>query len=201
MLQSEHFQISRTGHQRTVIVIYGIAQCVIIAIYLSTGFQKLHLVSKPPVGKHADSLFCRSLRATEGHVHVYDFLHALANLVHILIRQQFVVLLLEVTIVATRQRVLHEQLRTGKQILRSFVKEEAQTPDIHTMTTACTGIQKFHVAVLVKSELQSLRHVIHLCRHHRVGQLYLVLKLLVNVQQRGSFRETLCHVVVLAAYL
>jgi hypothetical protein len=97
--------------------------------------------------------------------------------------------------------VLHEQLRTRKQVLRSFVEYEAQTPDIHTMATAYAGIQKLYVAVLVKSELQSLRHVIHLCGYHWVGQMYLVLKLLVNVQQRGSFRETLGHVIVLAAYL
>ena len=69
------------------------------------------------------------------------------------------------------------------------------------MATAFTGIQKLYVAVLEKSELQTFGSIVHFGRDHRVGQLYLISKLLIDVQQGGSFWETLGHIVVLAAYL
>ena len=69
------------------------------------------------------------------------------------------------------------------------------------MPGARTGIQELNVAILIQPELQSLRHIVHLGTDDGVGQLNLVLKLLINVHERATLRETLGYIVVLAAYL
>ena len=119
--QPPHLQIAGTGHQRTVIVIHRVAKGVIIAVNLTTGFQQFHLIHKAAFRKYADGLFVGGLRPTEWHVEIYNLLHTLANLIHIGIGERFEPLLLEVAIVTATQRVLDEQFRTRKNILRRFV--------------------------------------------------------------------------------
>ena len=97
--------------------------------------------------------------------------------------------------------MLNEKFRTGEDILGGLVEKEAQRTYIDMMATALAGIQKFYVAVLEKPELQTFRGIVYFGRDYGVGQFNLVGKLLIDVQQGGSFRETLGHVVVLAAYL
>ena len=107
-LQSEDLQIASTGHQRAVVVIGSIAQHIVVTIYLSAGFQQFYFVGESPFGKHADSLFVGGLRATERHIQIHDFLHPLADLLYVAIRQSFTVLFLEVTVIATRYGVFDE---------------------------------------------------------------------------------------------
>ena len=154
--QAKHLQISRTGHQRTIIVVGGVAQRVVVAIDLSAGLEQFHLVGETALSKDADGFFVGRLRTTEGHVEVDNLLHTVADECHVAIRQCVVVLLLEITIVSARDGVLDEQFRTRKDVLCSLVEQEAQRTDIDTVATALTGIQKFNVAVLKDSELQTL---------------------------------------------
>ena len=94
-----------------------------------------------------------------------------------------------------------KKFRTREHVLRRFVEHKAQRADIHTVSTAFTGIQEFHIAVLVHAEFQSLRHIVHFCRYDRIGELYLLGKLLIDIQQRSSLGETLRHIIILAADL
>ena len=109
--------------------------------------------------------------------------------------------LLKITIVPPAQRVLDEQLRPGEEVLCGLIEQEAQRPHVGTVAAALAGVEELHVAVLELAELQPLRGVVHLCRHHGVGQVDVVLELLVHIYQRASLGKALRHVVVLAAYL
>ena len=155
-LQVPHLQVSGRGHQRTVVVIHRIAQRIVVRIDLAARLQQLHLVRETTLLKHADSLLGGGLRATEGHVHVDDFLHPLLDLHHVLVGQHTAVLLLEVAVVAPAERVLNEQFRGGKHVLRGFVEHKAQRTHIHAVSAALASIQKLHVTILVQTEFQSL---------------------------------------------
>ncbi len=48
------FQIACRRHQRPVVVVDGVAQRVVVAVYLSAGLQQLHLVGESPFGEVAD---------------------------------------------------------------------------------------------------------------------------------------------------
>ena len=76
-----------------------------------------------------------------------------------------------------------EQFAAGEQILRCLVENEAERPHVGAVTASFAGVKKLHVPVLEQSELQSLRHVIHFCRHHGERQFYVFLKLLIDIQQ------------------
>ena len=79
--------------------------------------------------------------------------------------------------------MLHEELRTGKDILCGFVENEAERTDIATMTAALTGIQKLHVTVLEETELQSLCSIVHFGRNYGIGEFDVIGKLLIDVEQ------------------
>ena len=116
---------------------------------LAAGLKQLYLVGESTLGKHTDGFFIGGLIAAKGHVEVDDFLHALIQLLHVVIGQLLASLLLEVAIVAARDSVLNEQFGTGEDILRSFVKHKAQRAHIGMVTATFAGIEKFNVAVLV----------------------------------------------------
>ena len=202
-LQVPYLQVACTRHQGPVIVVHGVAQRVVVAIDLAAGFQEFHLVLKSPFRKHADDLIRCCLGAAEGHVETYDLLHPRLDLCHILISYLLpsCVLLLEVAIVASRQRVLDEEFRAWKQILRGLVEQETQRAYIHPVTRSLAGIEELYVAVLVHPELQPLGYVVDFGGNNGIGKFDVVGKLLIHVEQRGSLGETLCHVVVLAADL
>ena len=188
-LQCPHRQIACRRHQRPVVVVDGVAQRVVVAVYLSAGLQQLHLVGESPFGEHADGLFVGGLRAAEGHVQGYDFLHALAYAPDVLVGQRLGRALLEVAVVAAAERVLYEEFRAGEDVLCGLVEHEAQRAHVDAVARPLAGIEKLHVAVLVQSELQSLRHVVDLGRHHGVGQSDFVGKLLIDIQQRCSLLD------------
>ena len=182
-LQTEHLQITGTGHQRAIVVVGGVAQRIVVAIYLSACLQQLHLVREATLGKDADGLFVGGFGATEGHVQIDNLLHAVAEECYVVSCQRLVILLLEVTIVSARDGVLDKQLRTREDVLCGLVEQEAQRAHIDTVATALARIQKFYVAVLEDPEFQTLRGVIYFGRDHRVGELDVVSKLLIDVQQ------------------
>ena len=45
-LQTKHFQIASRGHQRSVVVVGGVAQRVVVAIDLSAGFEQFYFIGK-----------------------------------------------------------------------------------------------------------------------------------------------------------
>ena len=217
-LQVPHLQVARRGHQRAVVVVHGVAQRVVVGVYLPARLQQLHLVGEAPLGEHADGLLVRRLRAAEGQVQVDDLLHPLLDLFHHLVGHQSLHSRAglaypspfpggragrgpEVTVVAPAQRVLDEQLRTGVEILRGLVEHEAQAAHVDTVAAALAGVEKLHVAVLEQAELQSLGGVVHFSRHDGVGQGDVVGKLMVDFQQRDSLGEALRDAIVFAAYL
>ena len=83
--QIPYLQIAGTRHQRAVVIVHGVAQCIVVAVDLSTGLQEFHLVCESPFREDADSLFVGGLRATEGHVKVYNLLHPRLYLCHIVV--------------------------------------------------------------------------------------------------------------------
>ena len=97
--------------------------------------------------------------------------------------------------------MLNEQLGVGENVAAGLVEHKAERAHVDTVPAAFAGVQKFHVAVLIQPELQSLRDVVHFCRNYGVGHLQLFGKLLIDVEQRGSLGEALGHVDVLTAYL
>ena len=137
----------------------------------------------------------------ERHILVDNLLHPLANALHIVLHKRLTVALLEVAVVTTGQRMLDEELAAGEDVAGGLVEHEAQRADIHTVAGALTCIEELHVAVLVQPELQSLRSVVHLCRHHREGHLQFRCKSLIDLQQRRAFGKTLALVIILAADL
>ena len=199
--QRPHLQIARRRHERSVVVVNGVAQHVVVAINLPTCLQQLHLVGKPTFGKHADGLFVGGFIPSEGHIHVHNLLHPRCNTLHIALLELFARPLLEVAVVAARDGVLHKQLRTREQVLRSLVEQEAERAHISAMARAFTRIHKLDVAILEQTKLQPLRGVVHFSRHHGVRQLDVVGKLLIDIQQRSTLGKTLGSVVVFAAYL
>ena len=81
------------------------------------------------------------------------------------------------------------EFRAGEDVLCGLVEHEAQRAHVDAVARPLAGIEKLHVAVLVQSELQSLRHVVDLGRHHGVGQFDFVGKLLIDIQQRCSLLD------------
>ena len=69
------------------------------------------------------------------------------------------------------------------------------------MSGTATGIEKLHIAIMIQTELQPLRGVVHLCRDHRVRHLQLGSQGLIDLHQRTAFGEALRDTVVLTAYL
>ena len=57
--------------------------------------------------------------------------------------------------------MLDEEFRTGVEVAGSLVEHKTERADINAVARPLTGIKELHVSVLVKSELQSLRGVIH----------------------------------------
>ena len=122
-------------------------------------------------------------------------------MLRILVGEGFVIAFLEVTVISAAEGMFDEKLRTGEEVLRGLVEHKAERADIDPMARASAGVEELYVAVLVKPELQSLRGIVHLGRHHGEGKLDLLGKLLIDIEQRGSFREALRHIIVLAADL
>ena len=155
-VQSPHPQVSGTGHQRAVVVVHGVAQRVVVGVYLSAGLQQLHLVRESAFLEDADGLFVGGFSAAERHVQVDDFLHAALDLLELLVIDGHAVLLLEVAVVAAAQRVLDEEFRARQHVLRGLVEHEAEATDIDAVPGAFAGVEELHVAVLVQAELQPL---------------------------------------------
>ena len=99
-LQAPHLKEACRGHQRTIVIIYGIAQHIIIGIYLTAGFNQLYFIGKTTLAEHTYSLVGSGLGATERQVEINNLLHTLADFLHILIRQGLVVFLFKVAVVA-----------------------------------------------------------------------------------------------------
>jgi hypothetical protein len=78
--------------------------------------------------------------------------------------------------------VLNEELRTGEEVLRSFVEHEAQRTDIYTMTASFASIQELYVTVLVEPEFKTLWCVVYFGSNYGVGHVQLCGILLINVQ-------------------
>ena len=182
-LQCPDGQIAGRRHQRTIVVVGGIAQGVVVGENLTTGLEELHLIRKTSFGEDADGLLGGGLIATERHIETHNLLHTLGELSHIVLRQRIVVLLFEVTVVATRDGVFDEEFRTREDILSGFVEQETERAHIGTVTRAGTGIQKLYFPVLKESELQTLGDIIDFGRNHGVRHLELVGEILIDVEQ------------------
>ena len=202
--QLPYSEVSGRGHEGAIVIVGGVAEHIVVAVNLSAGFQQLYLVGESPFGKHADGLFRCCLIPAERHVETYNLLHALMDGLNVLIGKKWVGgvwLLLEVTIVSPLKRMLHEELRTWKYILCCLVEHETERAHVGIMARAFAGVEKLHITVLKKAELQALWRVVHLCSHNWIRQFQLSSKVIVNFEKRRSLGKTSCLFDVLAAYL
>ena len=189
--QPPHLQVACRRHQRTIVIVHRVAQSVVVAVELSARFEQLHLVGEAPFGEHADGFLRGRLGAAEGHIEVYNLLHTAADAAHIVVGKLAGCLsagcgacgLLEVAVESAREGVLDEQLALWKHVVGSLVEHEAERAHVDPMARTGAPVEELHVAVLVQTELQSLRCVVHPCRYHGVGQGYLRLETLVDINQ------------------
>ena len=133
-IQAPHLQIASRWHQRTIVIVDGIAQGIIIGVHLSTRLQQLHLIGKTPFGKHPYGFLDRGFRTAERHIGIDNLLHPLTDLCHIVISQWGTILLLEIAVDASGQRVFDEEFATREHIVCSLVEHEAERTGIHTTT-------------------------------------------------------------------
>ena len=97
--------------------------------------------------------------------------------------------------------MLNKQLTAWEYVGYGFIEHKTERTGIDTATGTVTHINELDVAVLEHPELQALRHVVHLRRNHRIAEMQVVGKLLVDIEQGSSFCEALSLVVVPTANL
>ena len=200
-LQSPHAQIACRRNQRTIIVVDGIAQHIIIGIDLSTRLQKFHLVHESSLSEHSDSLFQSGLSTTERHIGIDNLLHPLTDAQHILVSQWRTVFLLEVAIDTSSQRVFDKEFTARKHVNGGLIEHETERTGIDATSRTIGGIDKLDITILEHTELQTLRHIIHLRRNHGIRQIDISGKLLIDIEQRSAFGKTLRLVAILTADL
>ena len=132
-LHVPHFQIACRRHQRSVVIVHRITQHVVVAVNLSAGLQKFHLIGKAPLCKHANSLFVGGFTTTERHIEGYNLLHTFVDALHVTLSQRFAPFLLEVAIVSARDGVLDEEFGTREDIAGSLVKHKTKRAHIDAM--------------------------------------------------------------------
>jgi hypothetical protein len=97
--------------------------------------------------------------------------------------------------------VLNKQFAAWEDIARGLVEYKAQRAYIYTATRTTAGIDKLYIAILIQTELESLRGVVYLGRHYGVGHIKIGSKLLIYIYQGCALWKAFCDVVVLTANL
>ena len=132
-LQPPHLEVAGRRHERSVEIVDGVAQHVVVAVDLAAGLKQLHLVLESALLEDAHGLLRRRFAAAEGHVEVDDLLHPLADVADVVVAHRLARALLEVAVVAAAQRVLDEELGACEEVLRGLVEHEAQRADVGTV--------------------------------------------------------------------
>ena len=200
LLDAKHFEITSRRNQGAIVIVDGVAQGVVVGIDLTAGLQQAGLVVETTVTEDAYRLLRHRLGAVERHILVDDVEHPFPNLGDVLLRCRLAVGFLEVTEIASRDRVFHIETTVRKDVLRGLVEYEAKRTDIGTETRVVAHVNKLYVTVLPNTELESLRRVVHLGRDSGVGEVQLR-KGVEHLQQRDSLCETFGYTIILATYL
>ena len=84
------------------------------------------------LAEDAHSLLRGSFEAMKWHILVDNLLHPLPNILDIRFGQRLGILLLEIAVIAIRNRVLDEEFTAGKDIADSLVENKTEGAHIHT---------------------------------------------------------------------
>ena len=114
------------------------------------------------LAEDANSLLRGGFEAMEWQILVDDFLHPPTYGLHVSLGQGLGILLLEIAVVAIRNRVLNEELAAREDIADGLVKDKAKRANIHATPRTGTGMEELHIAVLEEAELEALRNIVHL---------------------------------------
>ena len=94
-----------------------------------------------------------------------------------------------------------KEFATGKHIRDGLVEHETERTGIDTAPRAVANIDELHVAVVEHTVFQSLRHIVHLRRDHRILHLQLVGIVLPYLEQRDALGVAFRYTIVLTTYL
>ena len=191
-----HLDVACGRQQTPVIIVYRVAQHVIVHVWLSAGLQQPHLVFITLLAEDLDGLLQAHFPAMERQVLVDDLLHPGLDPQHVFFRGGGTVRLVQFTEIAVRDRMLDLHLCLRAYVQRSFAQQETERSAIDASCARIAQVQVFYVPVVVHAETQSLRHVVHLGGDDGIravelecGQHFL---------QRGAFVETLRGTGILA---
>ena len=109
---------SGAGEQTSVEVVHRLVELVVIGVQVVLAFQELYLTGHPLALEHADGLLDGTLYAADGHVGIYDFLHASSDVLHHLVgnrlpRVQF-------TVETSAHTISDDELCRGVEVLHCF---------------------------------------------------------------------------------
>ena len=198
-LEAEHGEIARRWHQRTVVIVDGAVEHIVVAIGLTAGFKQPHLVGEALTAEYCNGIFGDSFAAVERHVGIHNLAHSACYAGHIVGLGCAAVGFAEVAEIAARNGVLHIQAAVRENVLARLVEHKAQRTNVGAHASPCAYVQELHVAALINPELKPLRRVVHSCRHRRVRKIEFR-KSFEHVQQRCALGKTACDVDVFAAY-
>ena len=198
-LDIPHRQVTGRGDQFPIIVVGRIPQGIIVRIGLSQAFQQFHLIVITALLEGLDGLFRLHVVPVERNIFRHDLLHPFFQPGHVLHGQLPLIRLAQVAEKAVRDGMLHIDPATREDIGGALAQQEAQGTAIHPHAAGRPHVQVFDVPVLVGTEFQALRNIVHPGGYNRERPLEF--KFVQHVQQRSPLDELLGGVAVFAVNL
>ena len=163
-----HRDVACGGQQAAIIIIYRVAQHVVVHVGLAARLQQPHLVLVAVFPEDLDGLLQPYFAAVEGQVLVDDLLHPCLDLLDVSLLHLAAVRLVELAEIAVGDGMLDFHLGLRADVLRGLAEQEAQGTAVHAAGAGVAQVEEFDVAVVVHAEAQALRDVVDLGRDNGI---------------------------------
>ena len=164
--QSEEVDLFRAGEHTAVIIVLIAVDIIESRIELSQSLHQFHLRPRFRFPEHFDGLGSFHLVAVDGHIGSNNFLHAVADSVH-LSQRQFLVRAFfrfnEVDIVALRHRDIDVYRAVRNHLVCSLVQYKEQRSRIGAVCRTIVHIQEFHLFRIIHPIVHAFHLIIHSC--------------------------------------
>ena len=147
-----HLDITGGRKQTSIVVVYGIAQHVVIHIGLPAGLQQPHLVFVSLLAEDFDGLFEPHFATVERQVLVDDLLHPRLDLLHVVFAGRALVRLVKLAEITVRDGMLDLHLGLREHVLGGLAEQETERAAIDAAGARVAEVEELDVAVVVHAE-------------------------------------------------
>ena len=171
-LQPVEIELAGVGHQRAIEIVHIAVEVVVRGVERAQRLQQFHLRVGTQRTEQLDGLVRRRLVAAYGQGGVNDLLHALAQVVNVLLHDGPTDL--QVAVIAVRHGDVDDHRAVGVKVAHGLAEHEEQGACIGTRTSRRVHTQKLDVLRMIQTEAHALHLVVHLGRYGAARHIFLV---------------------------